>query len=200
MQRKVMKYKYKHPTERVLIFIIVAIIALLAAILWVFGQKIDILWNEHQTQAAKPVPAEFSQMIQGAQRALYNPGDVDAVAKRVYFPGLDIYVPLTQKSQTFMYSQPLEDSGTNEATFSANSIINSPMNDFSEVSCIARPAGVSVGKPNSAWNKSQQAGTVSLSDGRTLYLYKSSAGNCRNIYAYISPDDIVNSLKQAKSY
>jgi hypothetical protein len=195
-----MKYRFEHPTERVLIFLIVAIIALLAAILWVFGQKIDILWNEHQIQVARPVPAEFSQLVQSAQKALYNPGDVDAVAKRVYFPGLDVYVPLTQKSQTFMYSMPLEESSPTEATFSANSIINSPLNDFSEVSCIAKPAGVSINKPDDGWKQAQQAGTVQLGDGRTMYLYKNVTDDCKSIYAYVNPNDIVSLLKQARAY
>ena len=196
-----MKYKYKHPTERVLIFIIVAIIALLAAILWVYGQKLDILWNEQQSTASQQtLTPDFRQAIQSAQRVLYNPADVDAAANRVYFPGLKIYVPLTNKSETLIYTNQLESSTPVESIVSARSISDNYLNNFDDLKCLVKPAGVSVDKPSGAWKESEKAGTVKLGDGRTLYLYKTDASGCQNIYAYVSPGDIIDSLKQAMSY
>lgn len=197
-----MKYQYKHPTERVLIFIIVAIIALMAAIIWAYGQKIDILWNGQPVASTsdKTLSPDLRQALQSAQRSLYSPAAVDAAAKKVYFPSLKIYVPLTDKSETYMYSKPLEQGAAAEYGFSALSIVNTYMNNLDEISCLAKPAGVSVGKASGSWKESDKAGTVKLADGRTLYLYKHSAAGCKGTYAYVSPDDIVASLKEASSY
>jgi hypothetical protein len=201
MSRKNIKYELKHPTERVLIFLVVAIIALLAAILWVYGQKLDILWSEqHPTVSEQTLTPDFRQAIQSAQKMLHNPGAVDASAGRVYFPGLKIYVPLTNKSETLLYTNQLEPGTPIESVFSARSIDDSFANTMSDISCLIKPAGVSVDKTSDAWKQSEQAGNVKLADGRTLYLYKHSTAGCQNIYAYVSPDDIIASLKQAKSY
>ena len=196
-----MKIKFNHPTNRVLIFILVMILGVQAALFWYFGQKIDILWQQNNYSADRVTP-EFRELTQDAAESLYKDGVVDPVTKRVYFPGLNIYVPLTNKSQVLLYDHPFEDLTPMEANFNAKPVLYSPLNRISEIPCMQRLAGVSIDNPSQLqlYEGSDSAGTVSLKDGRTLYLYKNQTQGCGNIWTLVNPDDIIQILKQAQSY
>jgi len=193
-----MKSKPKHITDRTLIFIILTIVGLLVAVLWYFRERLDILW----AKSNQPISTEARQAIQNANLNLYQDGIADPIGKRVYFPGLGVYVPLSDKSQKLVYSFTAANRRTPaEAVFNAKPILLSYLRTWDDVPCLQRVAGASVNKPSQLnWAAETPVTTIKLSDGRTLYLYKNQMRNCRNFWVAISPNDIIDLLKQARPY
>lgn len=201
------KFRFTHPTDRMLIFILTIVIGLMAAIMLFFGWRIRML-----EQSINCGDSKISQQsclgwfpikvyIQDAVESLYqSPGVVDAQANRVMFPESRIYLPLSADAKDLRYAHfSKQDSPNGSETLQLNSYSNmqSLIGSFDDVPCIQRLVDVSIGGPATTGLKA--AGTLKLQDGRTLYFYKNDNPACRNVSRDLA-DRTVDLLKQAKSY
>jgi hypothetical protein len=202
-----MKLKLEHPSNRLLIFILILIVAVQTALLGFFGLKINTLWDTvngygspkeqiNNSLASLPVKS----YIQDSLVALYRNDTVtDAGASKVYIPELKIYLPFNQLARDLKYAYT--DDPTTSAGFSTKILLSHPIQRMNDIPCVQTFAGLTVNKDDPpSWQNSENAGTVKLKDGRTLYLYKNNLKNCVNLWAGITPDNVVDLLKQARSY
>jgi hypothetical protein len=205
-----MKYKFKHPSNRVLIFVLLMIIATQTALLGYFGLKTQILWDEIQGCISIQQPQggclgtfPVLENVRSAVNALLpNEGIADASATKVYFPELKIYLPYSQTARNLRYNyQPKTSDNTEMANFSTYNLMNSPIQSWNDVPCHQLFVGLTVDKSDSSyWQYPQAAGAVKLKNGRTLYLYKNKLQTCANVRSNNTPDKVIDLLKQAQSY
>lgn len=199
------KLKIAHPTEKILIFILVCIIGLMAAILWYFGQKIDTLWaqNGNDGPNKNSMSHEMKFYIQSAVQSLYNSQpSTDAQQQRLYLPEARIYLPLNAHSRTIVYRYEAGDKDTPEQivlTTTANT--NALPSTFNDVPCIQRNATFLINSQDGTYADGKLISSVNLADGRILYIHKKENGNCNDlIWADGDPDKIIELMMQAKSY
>jgi len=178
----------------------VAIVALMAAIFWGLGQRINDLQAQADIEAQANISVKF--YLQDAMQGLYrNAGVVDAQAARVYMPELKIYLPLNQNTRDLRYFYN-PDSTPAEAQFSTATSLTRPIQSWGDVPCQQRLAALSVNTQDKGLQGmyGQSAGTLKLADGRTIYFYISNSKGCANYWQPHTPQSIVNLLKQAQSY
>jgi hypothetical protein len=204
------KLKFQHPTERWLIFIIVMLIAALLSVLWFYGERINILWqqngngdlytNSQNDQAQVDATTKF--YIQTAIKSLYNQLPVtDPLQNRVYFPEARFYVPLSDLSRAVVYRYTDAQSGNFPAMLTAttNSNINQLPNTFGDVPCMQRHLQINI--DSTKYPEDKLMATTKLNDGRTLYIYSHAEGNCNDPrWDQYSAEKLVDIFKQAKSY
>lgn len=195
------KIKLHHPTERLLVFIMLMIIALLVSVLWFFGDRINILWQQNQAAMSEPMSPEMKFYIQTAMKSLYNLQPVTDVAQqRVYFPEAKIYVPLSAYARTVVYRYTEAEAGVPAGmVLTSNFNTNILPGTFEDVPCLQRHVEVAIN------DKSSFSGdfvkTVRLADGRTLNLYRQDSKSCSDEkWSQGSPDKLTALLEQAKSY
>jgi hypothetical protein len=205
------KFKFKHPTDKMLIFILVLIIGLLTSILGFFGWRINLLESSVYCK-----PTENSQQsclgwfpikvyIQDAVKGVYaDEGVVDAKENRVYFPELRVYLPLSQPARDLRYNHTAGDNSDSknpwpeQSQFTSFSTLNTPLQDWNDIPCIQQEVTVSI---NAVSQTDQTAsGSLKLNDGRTLYFYENTDKSCQVFWNGNQPNQIVQLLKQAKSY
>lgn len=200
------KFKLVHPTEKMLIFILILIIGLMSALIAFFGWRINLLENtlygygnsnQQQVTGLSWVPIRLQ--IQDAVKGVYSLETVtDPNQQKVYIPEARIYLPLSNSSRSLVYNH-FEADGSEPAQFSFNTSqnLNQLPKNFDEVPCLQRVAGFSVNNSEKRY-EGEPAGNLKLADGRTLYFWKNTA-KCERGEAYDSTS-MVNLLKQAKSY
>jgi len=203
------KLKFQHPTNKVLIFLVVMLIGLLTAVIWDFGQKIDILWRQNIISAnfyssTGATTIDIKVYIQNAEKGLYSDQTVvDPIGERVYIPEARIYLPLTDLSRNLLYNYEAADSTQNtpaQVSINTSFNINRLVNTFADVPCAERMAGFSINKKDGELVGNHFSGSMVLQDGRTLYLFTNVTDSCANYWGPDNPDAIVNLLKQAQSY
>lgn len=203
------KFSFRHPTNKVLIGILVLIIAMQTALLWFYGSKIQLLDNvingvgsPQQRMQTSLGAFPLKVYIQEANKDLYsNSGVVDPINQRVYFPELKIYLPLTQTARNLRYNYYSGDASSSlppQAQFNTNTNIGRLVNQFSDAPCQQRLVTVSVNSKTDIGER--LSGFTKLKDGRTLYFYENSNSSCNNFWVDNTPASIVNNLKQAQSY
>jgi hypothetical protein len=205
-----MKTKINHPTDRVLIFILLMIVAIQTALLGYLGQKTQILWEGVQGCASSQIQSAgclsafpaLENVRDAINGLLPNQGVADTNGTKVYFPELKIYLPYSQTARNLRYGyQQKSIDNTETANFSTYNIMNNPIQSWNDIPCHQFLAGLSIDKTDdSNWQYPVQAGTVKLKDGRTLYIYKNKLQNCADKWGDNKPDKIVDILKQAQSY
>jgi hypothetical protein len=201
-----MKYKIKHPSNRVLIFILLIIIAAQTALIGYLGLKTQILWEQVQGCSSSQnqqggclgtFPA--LDYVRDSNNSIYaNAGIADTGATKISFPELKISLPYSQDARSLRYSYVPKSNDTAEvASFSTYNLMNAPIYKFDDIPCHQFVAGLSVDKPeDSFWQHEDQVDTLKLKDGRTLYLYENSLKSCTNS----TKDKVIELLKQAQSY
>jgi hypothetical protein len=203
-----MKYKIKHPSNRVLILILVLIIALQTALLGYFGMKINGLWltvngyGSPQQQLNNSLASfPVKTYIRDANANLYkNEGVSDINGTKVYFPELRIYLPFTQLSRDLKYTEINQDM-SDPVSIQTKALLGLPVLNINDVPCMQNFVGLTVNKSDtSSWQHMGNAGSVNLKDGRTLYLYKNNLKQCDSFWQAESPDSVITLLKQAQSY
>lgn len=207
------KIKFKHPSDRMLIFILVLVIALQAAVLWGFGWRINKLSDQvngtgSANLAEKSLGAfPFKVYVRDATQLLYpNEGVVNVQNNRLYVPELRISLPLNQLSRDLRYGYyPPATTGTDavQASFQSKASLVRLINNFADVPCQQRLVGLAVNQKDGYQNGGRYAGSVSLADGRILYLYTNTTAatkNCDQFWANETPDAVVTLFKQAQSY
>ncbi len=197
------KFKFQHPTDKVLIFVLVLIIGLLTAILWDFGQKLDILWKQDQNTPAMNLDVKV--YIQSALKGLYaSPTVTDPLQSRVYMPEAQIYLPLSDLSRNLMYNYQAADKALNspaQAIINTGQNINHLANSFADVPCLQRMVSFTINQKGDNINNGHLAGSVTLKDSRILYLYDNNSPGCDKFwFPGRGASDIVALLKQAQSY
>lgn len=197
-----MKSKFfRHPTEKILIFILIAILGLFAAILWDYGQHINNLQTQNDITQRENFAVKV--YVQDADKGLYrNSGVVDPLTSRVYIPEIKVYLPLGQTTRDLRYfSDATNGNQATEAEFSSATSLNRLVNSFAEVPCQQRLAGLSVGAISNDLKSmyGQAAGSLKLADGRTLYFYESNSTGCTNFWQ-TTPQNVISALKQAQPY
>jgi hypothetical protein len=213
------KFKLKHPSNRALVFVVVVIIGLEAGILWYFGGKIQILWNDVQCQGQSTNP-EHGQpnfnpsasclgnlpVLHAAQSAVasmyFSEPIPDAKENKVYIPELKIYLPLTVVSRSLVYTYFQGDSTMPEAvSFNNKQLTSAMLQNFNDIKCRQNFVELSVNGRNDPNTYGMSYNTsVKLSDGRIFYIF-SNKNDCSNVWTdNISPNAIINVLKQAKPY
>lgn len=199
------KFKFRHPTDRLLIFILTITIGLMAAIMMFFGWQINLLNDElrgygnlKEQQQTGLAFFPIKTLVASAVSNLYSLQPVtDPLTQRVYIPEARIYLPLSDDSRNLVYShQPADSRSPAQFSFNTKQNIGMLMSDWDEVPCIQRIAGFSIDQ-NQYDQEGKSAGSIKLADGRTLYLFKNSAVCQRPGY---DPAGLINLLKQAKSY
>lgn len=179
-------FKFRHLSDRFLIFVCFALIGLIAAIFW-FDNERDTLsqYSAYTLQTA-------SDHIQASITSMYSlSGVIDKEnASKVYFPELKIYVSAhSARSFRYYYNQEYQ-----AATFSTPYLLNRP---YADPSCKQMSAGVTVNKnTKDLWQYSEQDGSKKLADGRTLYFYKNP--KCNN--ERVEHQELLSLLKKAESY
>ncbi|MBX4188763.1 hypothetical protein KW792_01540 [Candidatus Saccharibacteria bacterium] len=200
------KFKFVHPTDRMLIFILLTIIGLMTAILLFFGWRINMLerslncGNTKISQQSCISWFPIKVYIQNAVESLYqSAGTIDPYTNRVMFPEARIYVPLSAdaKDVRYFYSKPQTPSDDNILQTNSYSNMQSLIGSFDDVPCIQKFVDISIDKP--AKTDLEPAGTLKLQDGRTLYFYKNNNKACREVTHYLV-DKTLDIFKQAKSY
>jgi hypothetical protein len=202
------KIKPSHPSNRVLIFILVLIIGVQTALLGYFGLKTQILWDQIQGCSSNqqgiclstfPALDYVRDSINGLRP---NQGVSDNNGSKIYFPELKISIPFSQEGRALRYEYLAKSQDNNEmASFSTYNLMNRPIQKWSDIPCYQFLAGLSVDKPDQTfWQYPEQAATVKLKDGRTLYIYKNKLKGCGDVWVDKTPDTIVELLKQAQSY
>jgi hypothetical protein len=141
------KVKLQHPSDKMLVFIIVIILSLQTGILWYFGQKIDILWKVNNL-SSNSMPFETRLMIQNAISNLYiNEGVIDVKDQRVYIPELKIYLPLKDSSRSLVYTHDSYDVSTNfpeELVLNTKQVSRTLPQNFSQIPCMQRLVDITV--------------------------------------------------------
>jgi hypothetical protein len=202
------KLKFSHPTERLLIFIVVMLISALVAILWYYGERINILWAQagNETGITNPnetrINTEIRFLIQSALKGLYShQAVVDPVQKRVYFPEANFYIPLNNKTRDLVYGYSDRDQfGPQSLTITTSKTVNFLPSTFDDVPCLQRHISVNVDSKDNP--DGSLMASKKLENGETLYVYRHQEGSCSsviwsNIY---SASGIIAALRQAKSY
>jgi hypothetical protein len=205
-----MKFKFKHPTNRVLIFILVMIVGAETALLGYFGLKTQILWDQVQGCASIQQPqsgclGSFATLdyVRDSINGLHpNEGVSDVNGSRIYFPELKISVPFSQESRILRYGYMAKTKDNSEmANFSTYSLMNRPIQKWNNIPCYQFLVGLTVDKADdSYWQYPKQTANVKLKDGRTLYIYENKLQGCGSVWHDETPDKIIDILKQAQSY
>jgi hypothetical protein len=203
------KLKLEHPTNRVLIFILVMILAVETALLGYLGLKTQILWNQIQGCASEqqqgiclstfPTLDYVRDSINGLRP---NEGVSDINGSKIYFPELKIFIPFSEEARALRYGYRAKSSDNVEmANFSTYNLMNRPIQKWRDIPCYQFLVGMTVDKADeSYWQYPDLAATVKLKDGRTLYIYKNKLNGCGDVWAEKTPDIIVKILQQAQSY
>lgn len=202
------KFKTPHPTERMLIFITLLIIALLVSVIWFYGERINVLWQQNgngsllgQKQVDNvPVDTNIKFYIHTALKSLYNAEPVtDISQQRVYFPELRIYVPYSNYARTVVYRYNPSDGVPESLELTSSANTNQLPVTFDDVPCLQRHVSVIVNSKSNFDGEFVQS--LQMSDGRTLNLYRQDSKACSNDrWSQGSPDKLITLLKQAKSY
>jgi hypothetical protein len=207
------KFKLGHPTEKLLIFIIVMLIGLVAAILWFYGYQLNILWQQNgngnlfgsnQQDTNQPVSADLKFYLQSAVKSLYNSQPVtDPVQQKVYFPEARFYVPYSDYARTVVYrytdaSGSVPAGGTFTTSFNTTILPTT----FRDVPCIQRNVSLVVDNNDRNYGEGNFVKSVKLADGRTLHIYQQdNKKDCTDLkWQAGSTDPLVKLLEQAKSY
>ncbi len=204
-----MRIKYRHPTERLLIFILLIIIGLMSAILWSFGQRLNILDDQtngtgslaHQQETGLGwFPIKI--YIQNAERGFYSLEPVADPSKNVvYLPEARISLPLSAESRDLRYNYEARSSGSPaQVLVSTTQILNKSISNFADVTCEQRVIGFSIDQKDGFTAGGKYAGSISLSDGRILYFWLNDTKFCQNFWGDGTQSDILGVLKQAQSY
>lgn len=184
-------FKFRHLSDRFLIFVCFALIGLITAIFW-FDNERDKL-NQYSAYTLQSA----SDNIQATIVSMYSlSGIVDKDnPSKVYFPELRIYIPdHAARHFRYIYIAPSNEDKYSAATYSTPYILNRP---YADLSCKQMSAGIAVNKnTNDIWQYSEQDGSKKLADGRTLYFYKNP--KCSNERA--EHQELLSLLKKAESY
>lgn len=205
-----MKFKFKHPTEKVLIFILLLIIGLQVVVLWDFGQKINTLWTEvngvdnsgtNQVDGISGFPLKV--YIQDAVKGVYSLEPVvDPLKSVIYLPEVRISLPLRANSRDIRYNyEPASSVSPAQVAVSTNHQLNNLVANFSDVTCAQRMVGFNVDKKDGFASGGKYAGSAELADGRTLHFWvNENSASCLQFWGDKTQQDILNLLKQAVSY
>src|SRR5581483_3199909 len=185
------KKHLRHPTDRVLIFVMVSIIALMAAIFWYDNQQIkywrDAVYGSGSPDQQQQNGVSWTQLklyIQEADQGLYaNTGVVDPLNNRVYFPEMKVFVPLSQQARSLHYFYAPGDKSVHqpaEAEFINQIALNRLVNDLNDVPCVQHMVAVGVNQP--ADYGLHGDGTLKLADGRTLYFSVYQNQHCQQSF------------------
>jgi hypothetical protein len=198
------KIKIQYPTDRVLIFISLMLIAALLSVLWFYGEKINILWqqngnNNNQRGGEPALTADIRFYIQSAVKSLYNSVPVtDVSQQRVYFPEARFYVPYSDYARTVVYRFDNDSSGGN-GFFTSNFNTNIMPGSFDDVPCIQRNVNIVVN--SKAGGNGDFVKSVKLADGRMLNLFNRDSRACSDEkWNQGDTSKVVSLLGQAKSY
>jgi hypothetical protein len=200
------KPKLQHPSEKVLILLLVIIIGLLVSVLWYYGDKINILWAQNGNNASQQnnatINTDLRFYIQSSLKSLYqNQAVIDPVQKRVYVPEANLYMPLNSATRkiVYFYSDKTQDSPA-QLEFATSSLINTLPVTFNDVPCLQRHITVSVDSTQTI--DGNFIASKKLEDGRTLNIYRHQEGDCTDERWSIvySSQDIIGALQQAHSY
>lgn len=200
--------KLHHPTERMLIFIIMMFVSALIAVLWFYGERINILWQQSgnninsENQNDVLVNADIRLFIQTANKSLYRLQPVtDPLQNRVYLPEAHIYLPMTQLSRDLVYFYAAATKDTpEELQLSTSFNTNSLPVTFKDVPCLQRFVSVGINS-NKNLNADSFVGNKKLDDGRNIYIFKHDNSSCIEARWQVdTPTDIANLLLQARSY
>jgi hypothetical protein len=201
------KFKYQHPTDRVLIFIIALLIATLVSVLWFYGERINILWqqngNDRNFKAAEaPLDTDLKFYIQSALKASYPYQPVvDPIQKRAYIPEANFYLPLNATTRDIVYANSQASPGNpQQIIISTARNTNILPSSFDDVPCLQRHIIVSV---DAAQNyDGSLVASKKLDDGRSLNIYRHQQGNCseEKWTSVYSASAITDALQQARSY
>lgn len=199
------KIRLSHPSDRVLITVVVLLIASLIAVLWFYGERINTLWQQNGNTPLNPhdktMNTETKFYVQAAMKSLYDSQPAtDITQQRVYFPEARIYVPYSDYARSVVYRF---DNGSDNwpATgfFTSHSNVNAVANNFDDVPCIQRSVSIVVNSKEGGDGDFVKA--IKLSDGRTLNIFKHDSAACGDArWREGSPDKVVSLLEQAKSY
>lgn len=198
------KFKFRHPTNRLLVGVLVLIVGLNVAVLWYYGQKINTLWLQNGNDTPSAMTTDVKFYIKSAIGSLYNSEPATDVAQsRLYVPEAKIYLPLTNYSRAIVYRYDSGPDSTIPAsiTMTSKSNINAMPVSFADVPCMQRHLTININNSNSQFADGKLISTVKLSDTRTLYIYKHDEGACSTeIWGEGDPDKLLTLVKQAKSY
>jgi hypothetical protein len=209
-----MKYfKARHLSDQFLIFVVLLFVAVITAILWFYGERLNILWQQNgngnifgnsSTESA-PMDANTRFYVQSALRNLYNIEPVtDTAQQRVYFPEARIYVPLSSYSRTIVYHFQDADNGINSpatGAFTSNANTNRLPTSFDDIPCLQRHVTMLIDAKDKGSGDGTFVKDVKLADGRTLSLYKQDSKSCGSeVWGDGAPDKLIQLFEQAKSY
>lgn len=210
------KPKIRHLSDRKMIFVLIIVIACVVGVLALVADRLsvmtdrqNVLWSQVNGTGPNPTSAAVGSLpvkvyIQDAAKLLYpNSGVVNTQDNRVYFPELKISVPMSQLSRDLRYGYTAADKANNtaeQASFQSQLALNMLIQSFNDVPCQQRLAGVVVDQKDGYQNGGKYAGSVSLDDGRTLYIYTNETNQtkgCGSFWSSENPSSVVALLKQA---
>ncbi len=201
-----MKIKIPGSNHFWMALLVVALFAQTMAIVFNW-QRIDILWWQNAGSGKQNVMDGTAQFpikvyIENAVKSLYsNQVVADPAGDKVYLPEAKIYLPQTTFSRNIYYSyEPADASSPAQVSLNTGLNMNRLINSWDNVPCIQRMAGFTIGK-GTYWNGGDSAGTKTLKDGRTLYIYKNENKACAKYWVEgYGADALVKLLSEAQSY
>jgi hypothetical protein len=210
-----MKVRFKHPSDRKLVAILLSVIALQTVVMWGIGQKVDSLW--HDIMGVGTPQQQFNSGLgsfpikvytQSAIKGLYTDyGIVEPKENRVYFPELKFYLPLSQQARDLRYHYEAADNSDpknaqpEQAQFTSAAILDRLMGTFDDVGCMQHVVSVSIGsllQTDEAAVTKIDIGHVGA--GRVMYIYRNSNPACESFWGSKLSTQISTTLKQAKPY
>ncbi|HET9850833.1 MAG TPA: hypothetical protein VFP35_04410 [Candidatus Saccharimonadales bacterium] len=204
---KIKNFK-RHP-YKITTLLLAVLVLLLLIVLIGYGYKIRDLDNElngvgSDTQKQENGLAMFplKVYIQNALKGFYHEAGVaSATDNRVYFPEMKFYLPLNDQTRSLRYLYTSGDKTAHlpaQAQFTTVFFLNRLVDSFNDVPCQQRLTAVGIN--NKIGTDLTTAGSLKMSDGRTLYFYKNTEPACRQFYQVSVPQQIINLLKEAKPY
>jgi len=204
-------FKSRHLSDQFLIFVVLLFVAVITAILWFYGERLNVLWQQNgngnifgnNSAQSTAMDANTRFYVQSALSNLYDIRPVTDVAQqRVYLPEARIYVPLSSYSRTIVYHfQDADKDIPASAALTSNANTNRLPVSFDDVPCLQRHVTMLIDSPNKSFGDGTFVTNVKLADGRTLNLYKQDSKSCGSeLWGDGAPDKLIQLLEQAKSY
>lgn len=146
----------------------------------------------------------FAQMIIDAKLAHTSEPVIKPKEGRVYFHEARISVPLTAKADGLLYDYYAQSKDPDDSVGTMRILSQQAVHaiDLQETLC-TKLAVVSFGERQVPGPHYAKPVTVSLADGRTMYVYANNSDDCSSEAFFrggLGPDVAVKLLKQAESY
>src|SRR6185312_8887525 len=116
-----------------ILLVIVLLIGALVAILWFYGERLNMLWNANNFNNNQ-LSANINIYLQDALKGLYpyQPA-TDPLQKRVYFPEANFYVPMNTTARKLVYGYTPASTGIpEELMITTSASLNTPVATFAD--------------------------------------------------------------------